>query len=132
MSVLEDYSPRNNKYTEAKNKLLNNVNKFYKGRKKITEGFKSRIFPFNYDEAYEERMRFERQEEERLNNIKDKNGLIDYKRLNRLINAKEKDINNELVSKHFLVQDYESLLEKLGRTKKKWFRKKYNSGKFDQ
>ena len=77
-------------------------------------------------------MRFERQEEERLNNIKDKNGLIDYKRLNILINAKEKDINNELVSKHFLVQDYESLLEKLGRTKKKWFRKKYNSGKFDQ
>ena len=132
MGVLEDYSPRNNKYTEAENKLLNNVNKFYKGRKKITEGFKNRIFPFNYDEAYEERMRFEREEEERLNNIRDKNGLIDYKRLNRLINAKEKDINNELVSKHFLVQDYESLLEKLGRTKKKWFRKKYNSGKFDQ
>ena len=63
-------------------------------------------------------MRFEREEEERLNNIKDKNSLIDYKRLNRLINAKEKDINNELVSKHFLVQDYESLLEKLRRTKK--------------
>ena len=32
-------------------------------------------------------MRFEREDEERLNNIKNKNGLIDYKRINRLIDA---------------------------------------------
>ena len=33
-------------------------------------------------------MRFEREERERLNNIRNENGLMDYKRLNRLINAK--------------------------------------------
>ena len=68
-------------------------------------------------------MRFEREEEERLNNIKDKNGLIDYKRLNRLINAKEKDINNELVSKHFFSARLWKFVGKIAKVKK-WFRKK--------
>ena len=62
--ALKNYVPRNNKYVEAKNKLLNNVNNFYKGREKIIEGFKNEIFPFYYDEEYEEQMRFEREEEE--------------------------------------------------------------------
>ena len=54
IGALENYIPRTNKYTEAKNKLLNNVKKIYKGREKIIEGFKNRIFPFDYDEAWEE------------------------------------------------------------------------------
>ena len=77
--ILENYSPRNNKYTEAKNKLLINAKKFYKGREKIIEGFKNEIFPFNYDEVYDERMWFEREEEkeeEEVNNIRNKNGLL--------------------------------------------------------
>ena len=114
MGVLEDYTPRNNKYTEAKNKLLNNVNKFYKGRKKITEGFKNRIFPFNYDEAYEERMRFEREEEkkeEEISNIRSKNGLIDYEKLMRKIGFKEKNLNSEPVKKYFFTCDLGDVLK---------------------
>ena len=59
MAVLENYIPRNNRYIEAKRKLLNNVNKFYEGREKINEGFKNGIFPFYYEEPYEEQIRFE-------------------------------------------------------------------------
>ena len=33
MGVLEDYTTRNNKYIEAKNKLLNHVKKIAKGEK---------------------------------------------------------------------------------------------------
>ena len=54
----------------------------------MLKGFKNGIFPFDYDEAWEEEMRYEK-EEEKLN-IKNKNGLIDYRRLNRLIAAKER------------------------------------------
>ena len=53
IGVLENYTPRTNKYIEAKNKLLNNVKTFYEGREKIIEEFKNRIFPFDYDEAWE-------------------------------------------------------------------------------
>ena len=66
IGVLEDYTPRNNKYIEAKNKLLNYVKKIYEGREKIIEGFKNEIFPFNCDEAYEERMRYGKEEEKKI------------------------------------------------------------------
>ena len=98
MGVLEDYTARNNKYTEAKNKLLKNVKKIYEGREKIAEGFKNRIFPFNYDEAYEEWMKFEKEEEkkeeEEISNIKNRNDLIDYKTFMRKIGFKERNINS--------------------------------------
>ena len=32
MGALKVYAPRDNKYVEAKNRLLNNVENFYKGR----------------------------------------------------------------------------------------------------
>ena len=41
------------------------------------------------------------------------NGFIDYKKLNRLIDTKTRNINDELLRKYFLVQDHGSLLEKL-------------------
>ena len=66
-------------------------------------------------------MRFEREKEEGLNNIKNENGLIDYRKLSRLIDARARDINDELVRKHFLVQDLGSLLEKLRMIQKKKF-----------
>ena len=44
MGALKAYAPRDNKYVEAKNKLLNNVENFYKEREKIIEGFKNRVF----------------------------------------------------------------------------------------
>ena len=46
VSVLEGYAPRDNKYVEAKNKLLNNAKKIYEGREKIIEEFKNETFPF--------------------------------------------------------------------------------------
>ena len=81
LGVLENYTPRNNMYAEAKNKLLNNAKKIYEGREKITEGFKNGVLPFYYDETYENRMKFEREQEEReeegIKNIRNKNDLID-------------------------------------------------------
>ena len=46
MGALKGYAPRDNKYVEAKNKLLNNAKKIYEGREKIIEGFKNETFPF--------------------------------------------------------------------------------------
>ena len=60
-------------------------------------------------------MRFEREEEEKLNNIKNKKGLIDYRKLKWLIDARTRDIHDELARQHFLVQDLGSLLEKMSK-----------------
>ena len=38
MGALKAYAPRDNKYVEAENKLVNNVEIFYKGREKSIEG----------------------------------------------------------------------------------------------
>ena len=62
MGALKAYAPRDNKYVEAKNKLVDNVENFYKGREKIIERFKNRVFPvyngnrdrFSEDEEDEE------------------------------------------------------------------------------
>ena len=64
VSVLEVYAPRDNKYVKAKNKLLNNAKKFYIGREKIIEGFKNKVFPLYYNEAYEYQMKAQREIEE--------------------------------------------------------------------
>ena len=129
MGFLEDYTPKNNKYIEAKKKLWNNAKKFEEGREKITEGFKNGIFPFYYDEAYEERTRFEREqekkEEEGISNIRNKNGLIDYEKLMRKIGFKERNINSELAEKYCFTNDLGNVLknlksEKLIKKKKKF------------
>ena len=94
--------------------------KIYKGREKILEGFKNEIFPFNYGEVYEERMRLEREEEkeeEERNNIRNKNDLIDYKRLMRKIGFKERNINSELVKKHFFTYDLGYVLKNFKKSK---------------
>ena len=39
LGVLSKYTPKVQKYIEAKNKLLDNAKNFYKGREKIVEGF---------------------------------------------------------------------------------------------
>ena len=85
----------------------------YKGREKIIEGFKNGIFPINYDDEEEEQTRYEEEE----NEIRNQNGLIDYKRLERLIDLKNRGINDELVRKYFQVQDLAALLEKLEKSK---------------
>ena len=81
---------------------------FTRGEKKIIEGFKNGIFPLDYDEREEQEFR----DKEEENKVRNGNGLINYKKLERLINIKERNINNELVKKLFLVQDLGALLEK--------------------
>ena len=51
LNALSRYFPRNWKYIEAKNKLLDNAKNFYEGREKIIEGFNDGIFPLkpNYE-----------------------------------------------------------------------------------
>ena len=44
LSALEIYSAKKKEYIEAKNKLLDNSKKNYKGRKRIIEGFKNGYF----------------------------------------------------------------------------------------
>ena len=62
LTHLRIYNPRDNKYIEAKNNLVNNVSNFYKGREKIIEGFKNKIFSIYYDER--EKFREEDEEDE--------------------------------------------------------------------
>ena len=50
-------------------------------------------------------------------NIRNENGLVDYKNLERLIDLKERDISDELVRKYFLVQYLGALLAKLIKSK---------------
>ena len=45
LNALRSYTPKGQKYNEAKNKLLDNARNFYKGREKTIEGFKNGIFP---------------------------------------------------------------------------------------
>ena len=110
--ALSAYSAKRKEDVETKNKLLNNTKNFYKGGEKIIEGFKNGIFSLNYDE--QEKQEHKDKEEE---NIRDGNGLIDYKRLKRLIDLKNIDPNDELVRKNFKVHDLVSLLEKLKNSK---------------
>ena len=121
IGILESYTPRNNKYVEAKNKLLNNIKKIYEGREKITEGFKNEIFPVYYDKAYEHRMKFEREEEgkeeQEIKNIRNENGLIYYGKLMKKIGVKERKINRELVKKYFFNNDLGNLLKNFKKSK---------------
>ena len=57
LDVLSDYTPRDKKDIEAKNKLLDNAKKFYEGREKIIKGFKNGIFLLNHDDVVEEQAR---------------------------------------------------------------------------
>ena len=85
LGVLSDYSPRGQKYIESKNRLLNNATNFFNGTEKITEGFKDGIILLNYDDVVEEQARYKEEEK----NIRNENGLIDYKKFERLSDLKK-------------------------------------------
>ena len=110
LGVLSTYSAKKKESIEAKNRVLNNANKFYKGREKIVEGFKNGIFPLNHDQE-EEQTRYEEEK------IRNENGVTDYKRPKRLIDLKNRNINDELVRKYFQVQDLGELVKKLEKSK---------------
>ena len=59
----------------------------------------------------------QKEEEREINNIKNKNGLIDYEKLMRKIGFKERDINSELVKKHFFTYDLGNVLKTFKKSK---------------
>ena len=104
MGALKGYAPRDNKYIEAKNKLLNNVENCYKGREKIIKGFKNGVFPFYYDREREERMEFEEEKEE--------------DELMEMVETEDDNRENDhLVSKYFFVPQLKNLLEYFNQNK---------------
>ena len=101
---------KNNKniFQEAK-KLFNLMVKIYK--KLFFE--RKNLRP---EETTIERGKLEKQkaeEEKEINDIRDENNFIDYKKLARLINFENRSINNELVREHFSVQDLGAMLKQL-------------------
>ena len=83
-----------------------NVENFYKGREKIIEGFKNRVFSFNYDKGFEERLKCK-------TSISNENVLIDHEKLDRLIDLKKRDIGDEFLKKHFQVNSLNDILKEL-------------------
>ena len=92
LTHLKTYNPRDNKYIEAKNNLVNNASNFYKGREKIIEGFKNKIFPIYYDEREKFREEDEEDEEDEEKNKKNKKNKKNNKnkknKINHLIQMK--------------------------------------------
>ena len=78
-------------------------------REKIIKGFRDEIFLLNYDDNDE----FEesKQEGKEEKNIRNKNGLIDYDKLMKLIYSKERNISDKLVRKHIFVLNLGDVLE---------------------
>ena len=70
MGALKGYAPRDNKYVEAKNKLVNNVEDFYKGREKIIKGLENKVFLVYYDEVHEHRLKAQKETEEEEKEVK--------------------------------------------------------------
>ena len=114
MGALKAYAQRDNKYVAAKNKLINNVKNFHKGREKIIKGFKNGVFPVYYDEREEFRKedKEEQEEQEEQKPIK-----VDYKTLIKQITDEETDINKELFKKYFKVQRPSDMLVFLNKKK---------------
>ena len=105
LTALEKCKPRDSEYKNKKLKLLENVKRFYNWREMIVNAFKNKIFPLYHKENMSE--------DKDEDYIRDKNGLINCKKLERLIFSGRSDINVELVMKHFLVQDLKPLLKKM-------------------
>ena len=104
LHLLKRYSPKHDKYVTLKNNLLDNASKFYKGREKIIEGFKSKVFPLYYDSRYhEERMKYEEEEQEEQKK-QDKKPFNPEEIIERMINREKLPINNELFKKHFKLE----------------------------
>ena len=64
IGALKGYASRDNKYVQAKIKLLNNVENLCSRREKIIEGFKNGVFPFYYDKEYESQVKIQKEAEE--------------------------------------------------------------------
>ena len=124
LNLLKTYNPRDNKYIEAKNILVNNANNFYRGREKIIEGFKNGIFSIYYDEHEG----FKEDEDEEEEQVKQQEEL--KKREKKLKKQKKDDFNLmieevadkltdtriKLFNKHFHFQTPFALLKEIYQT----------------
>ena len=102
--ALNSYSPKDKKYTEAKNSLINNAKNFYEGREKIIKGFKEKIFPIKFDDETEQQQ------------TSKKSTKADANAFNEWINKKETGINKELFKNYFHFQMPSPLLKDLYKT----------------
>ena len=94
------------KKSTTKGSALDDVKNFYDGRNMIINAFKDKIFSLYHESRVEDK-----------DDIRDENGLINYQKLDRLIFLKERGIDDELVRKHFLVQNLRLLLKNLEKSK---------------
>ena len=104
--ALNNYIPRDPKYTEAKNSLLNNAKNFYKGRENFFEGFKEGIFLLKSDDDDKS----EQQQPSKKPTKDDANAFSEG------INKKETDMNKELFKKHFNFERPSNMLKCLYKT----------------
>ena len=98
--ALNNYSPKDKKYIEAKNSLINNAKNFYKGREKIIESFRERIVPIKPENEFEQQ-------------TSKKSTKADANAFNEWINKEETDINKELFLKKFNFQRPNSMFKDL-------------------
>ena len=63
------------------------------------------MFPLKSNDEFEEQGKHE--------NIRNENGLIDYNKFMELINSKENEMNNELVTKYFFAQKLGTVLKQI-------------------
>ena len=103
LDALYNYSPRAQKYIKAKFSSLNNAKNVYKGREKIIEGLKERIFPFKSDDEFEQW-------------TSKKPTKADANAFNEWINKKETDINKELFKKYSSFRRPSSMVKYLYQT----------------
>ena len=104
LDALNNYSPKAQKYIEAKNSLLNNAKSFYKRREKTIEGLKERIFPLKSDDEFEQWQ------------TSKKPTKADANAFNEWINKKETGINRELFENYFHFKMPSELLNDLYKT----------------
>ena len=105
LPVLNNYAPKNKKYIEVKNSLLNNARNFYEWREKIIKGFKDGIFPLNHAVAFEE----EQQTSKRKS--PNKPTKTDFDELNKQIIKEETEINEELFKNYLSFQKPTEMLK---------------------
>ena len=63
------------------------------------------MFPLKFNDEFEEQAKHE--------NIRNGNGLTDYNKFMELINSKENEMNNELVTKYFFAQKLGTVLKQI-------------------
>ena len=99
--ALNNCSPKDKKYIEAKNSLLNNAKNFYRGREKNIEGFKEKLFPLVPDGE-------SKQQTSKEPITTGVNAFND-----EWINKEETNTNKELFKKHFNFRRPSTMLKDL-------------------